>query len=140
MRTSNRIGKTSLALALASLVSGGGACFTAPRVKPDITHRDPSVKIPAIKIAARSDGDSAIKQLVEDLDNDDPAVRFYAIHALEELTGETFGYRYYDDDLERADALKLWQGWLASREGASETADKDASDAKSASGHEDSDE
>jgi hypothetical protein len=94
------------------IVAGIGGCFTAPRVRPSLDDDDPISKIPAIKASARLKDPSAAAALVESLDDDDPAVRFYAIRALTELTGETFGYRYYDDDLERRPALERWRQWL----------------------------
>lgn len=114
LRETFRTTATAAALAAgAALVAGG--CLTAPKVKPSLTHYDPAVKIPAIKMTAKLHDRSAVAQLVEDLDSDDPAVRFYSIRALRDLTGETFEYRYYDDDLERRPALERWRAWLAAQ-------------------------
>ncbi len=77
-----------------------------------VSNPDPSGKIPAIKTAVRQRDTSAARQLVKDLDSDDDAVRFYAIGGLRRLTGETFGYRYYDDEDARAPALHRWRQWL----------------------------
>jgi hypothetical protein len=85
---------------------------TAPRGPLVVTDPDPSIKIPAIKKAVRTDNTSTIPQLIADLDNDDPAVRFYAINGLERLTGETFGYRYYLDEDRRKPHLLKWRQWL----------------------------
>lgn len=98
---------------------------TAPRGPLTVTDPDPAVKIPAIKKAAREGDRGATAQLVEELDSDDPAVRFYAIEALAELTGQTFGYRYFDDELERKPALERWRAWL---DGSQQSATKNASD------------
>ena len=102
-----------ISIALTAPVCGGGAggC-TAPREKLIVSHSDPSVKIPAIKLAVRKNDLTAAGQLVKDLESDDPAVRFYAIEGLERLTGETFGYRYYDDAEQRKAALARWQEWV----------------------------
>jgi hypothetical protein len=81
------------------------------------------VKIPAIKSATRTQNHSAIAQLVQDLDNDDPAIRFYAIAALSRLTGQTLGYRYYDDEIRRRPSLEAWRAWLAQAGGAPSTSD-----------------
>jgi hypothetical protein len=101
-----------LLLPLGSLALVG--CFAREPI--DIKSQDPGVKIPAIKQAVRQNDLSASKQLVKDLDSDDPAVRFYAICALQRLTGEGFGYTYYDDEDARKPAVKRWQAWLASQE------------------------
>lgn len=100
-----------LAISAACLAVGGG-CFVAPRAPASIDHYDPVVKIPAIKSITRAQDRSAVAQLVRELDNDDPAIRFYASQALSSLTGQTLGYRYYDDELRRRPALEAWRAWL----------------------------
>lgn len=91
-------------------------CFTAPRGTPDVDSDDPALKIPAIGQAVEKKDFSDVSRMVRDLDSDDSAVRFYAIEGLERLTGETFGYKYYDDEEQRQPALKRWNQWLAERE------------------------
>jgi hypothetical protein len=95
--------------------SACGGCFSPE--KPSLTSEDPARKIPAILTSAHEHDENAIRQLVIDLDSDDPAVRFYAIHGLQEITGKTFDYRYYDDEIERRAALNRWHEWLAERQG-----------------------
>ena len=85
---------------------------TAPRGPLVVTDPDPSIKIPAIKIAVARKDLSTVRQLVKDLDSDDAAVRFYAINGLRRLTGENFGYLYYEEAEERKPATKQWQAWL----------------------------
>ena len=77
---------------------------------------DPDMKIPAIKTAVDCHDLSAAKQLVADLQSEDPAIRFYAISGLRRLTGQDFGYRYYDDEATRQPAVVRWQKWLAAQE------------------------
>ncbi|HEX3357013.1 MAG TPA: HEAT repeat domain-containing protein [Tepidisphaeraceae bacterium] len=86
--------------------------------KASITSNDPSLSIPAIEQAGHNHDTSSISQLVKHLDSDDPAVRFYSITALKEITGNTFDYRYYDDEIHRLPALKRWQQWLKEPSGA----------------------
>ena len=88
--------------------------------KPSIYSSDPSLKIPALKTA--DSGEKEIKQMVKDLDSDDPAIRFYTINRLTQITGNSFGYRYYDDEIRRRPALKKWQQWLAERAGTTQPA------------------
>jgi hypothetical protein len=78
-----------------------------------VSDPDPSVKIPAIQKAVREKDRSVVPQLIKDLDSDDAAVRMYANHALQELTGQNFGFRYYDDDVEREPAVQRWKRWLS---------------------------
>jgi hypothetical protein len=84
----------------------------AVRAPRNIRDPDPSSKIPAIVSRVEDKDLSAIKQLVADLESDDPAVRFYAIGGLQRLTGETFGYQYFVDDDQRAAAVGKWKAWL----------------------------
>src|SRR3954463_8188220 len=86
---------------------------SAPRGPIEVTNPDPSGKIPAMKKAVREHDMKVVRQLVKDLDSDDPAVRLFAIHALEELTGKREGYDYFADELQRRPALGRWKDWLA---------------------------
>ena len=94
-----------------------GGCFSAD--PPDIHSRHAPQKIVGIKEAVAAGDKSAIPELVHDLDNTDPAVRFYAIQGLEELTGQTFGYLYYQDAPVRRPAVMKWRKWLEENEGKS---------------------
>ena len=98
-----------LAVVTAALAATG---CTAPRPPLVVGDPDPSVKIPAIKKAVREKDRSAVEQLVKDLASDDPAVRFYAINGLRRLTGQNFGYQYFDDDDGRKPAVQRWEQWL----------------------------
>lgn len=69
-----------------------------------VSDPDPSVKIPAIKKAVADEDWGAVGQMIKDLDSDDPAVRFYAIEGLRRLTGEDFGYEFYQERAERQTA------------------------------------
>lgn len=92
-------------------LSAGPGC--APPPVRSVTNPDPSGKIPAIKEAAEHHDRRVVPQLIQDLDNDDPAVRFYAIQGLQRITGETFGYRCYEDDAQRQPAVGRWHKWWA---------------------------
>jgi hypothetical protein len=87
-------------------------CGHGPR---SVTDPDPADKVPAIETAIQNHDKRVIPQLVKDLDNSDSAIRFYAIDGLRKLTGEDFGYRYYDDDDKRKPAVAQWNQWLASQ-------------------------
>jgi hypothetical protein len=88
----------------------------APRGPFVVTDPDPANKIPAIKKMVRAKDMSSARQLVKDLDSDDPAIRFYAIGGLQRLTGETFGYQYFADEAQRKPALEKWKQWLGAQE------------------------
>jgi hypothetical protein len=89
-----------------------------------VANPDPSAKIPAIEQSVASKDLSAVPQMVKDLDSDDPAVRFYAIGGLRRLTGQNFGYQYYNDEDQRRPALEKWKVWLQGWETGHRTAPK----------------
>ena len=101
----------ALAVSCAALAAAASGC-TAPRGPLVVTDPDPSVKIPAIKKAVRLKDRKAVKQLVADLENDDPAVRFYAINGLHRITGQRLGYDYYAAEEQRGPAVQRWRQWL----------------------------
>jgi hypothetical protein len=92
--------------------AGGCFLFGGGREPFSITSRDPASKIPAIKKAVNARESQTAQHLVKSLESDDPAVRFYAIRGLQDLTGETFGYVWYADDRCRRDALDKWRHWI----------------------------
>jgi hypothetical protein len=104
------------ALALVALATAIGHGCSAPPRAPDLADPDPALKIPAMKRGVKAGDTKALAQLVKDLDSDDPAVRFYAIRTLEELTGDRLGYVYFDDEVERKPALLRWNQWLAGQD------------------------
>jgi len=91
----------------------GAGCGRAP-VK-SVSNPDPSGSIPAMELAAEKRDLRAVPQMVKDLESDDPAIRFYAFEGLRRMTGQTFGYHYYEDEAERQPAVDRWKQWLASQ-------------------------
>ena len=108
------------ATVIGKLAAGGLLCCAVPgcflfgggREPARLTSNDPASKIPAIKKAVNTRDTQTADQLVKALDSDDPAVRFYAIRGLQDLTGETFGYVWYADDRAREQPLDKWRHWL----------------------------
>jgi len=110
--------RIALFLAGLGLPLFAGGCVE-PRPKLVVTSPDPVVKVPAIKQAVDDHDLSATRQMVKDLESDDPAVRFYSIEGLRKLSGQDFGYAWYEeDDLARLESVKKWQGWLQAQESA----------------------
>lgn len=88
----------------------GGGCFSPD--PPSIKSDSAPTAIPAIKEAATSDDRADIPRMIEDLNDPDSAIRFAAIEALQKMTGQTLGYRYYDDEPARRPAVQRWRQWL----------------------------
>ena len=109
---------------LVPLLLGAVISCAPKRPANPLASDDPSVKIPAMKHAAAAHDRSAIPQLITDLDNDDPAIRMYAIEALRHLTGQDMGYRYYDDEAARAPAVQRWKQWPKARAATTKAGDK----------------
>ena len=80
-----------------------------------IKSDDPDLKILAITHDATHHDSKDIPQMVEDLQSDDAAIRFYSIGALHRLTGDDLGYHYFETEEQRAPALLRWQQWLKQR-------------------------
>ncbi|MCH7812640.1 MAG: hypothetical protein IID40_01335 [Planctomycetes bacterium] len=53
--------------------------------------------------------------MVDRLDDEDAAVRFYAVAALARLTGRRFGYRAFDPAERRRVAVDRWRLYLRDR-------------------------
>lgn len=95
---------------LFALAAAGCGGYSGPR---DISNDDPAIKIPAIVRAVRENDRSQVPRLVDELDNADPAVRFYAIEALRRLSGEDFDYDWTEDDrLERQRMIRPWREYV----------------------------
>ena len=93
-----------------ALLAAGCSEPTGPKV---IASHDLDVKIPAIKRAVQSNDRTELAELVKDLDDDDAAVRLYAIEGLQRMTGQDLDYRYYDDKEARKPAVERWHKWLS---------------------------
>jgi hypothetical protein len=96
------------------------------RPRPDVAHPDLSVKIPSYVIAVERGNHSVVPRLIHDLDDSDPAVRFYAIEALYRLTGERFEYNYFSREAERREAVQRWRRWLQQQQEPEESSEHDA--------------
>ncbi len=85
-----------------------------PATSGGFNSANPASKIYAIENAVRQDDRPAVKNIIEQLDSDDQAVRAVAIAALKRMTGETFGYRDFDPPDERRAAIDRWkQAWTS---------------------------
>lgn len=95
---------------LALLLAGCGPPRT--RYPDSLCSERPDERIIAIRHAADINDRSALGLLVDRLEDDDEAVRFYAIYALEKMTNTRMGYRYQASEVERARAVSRWRRFL----------------------------
>ena len=93
----------ALPMLLAALVTTSGCGPSA--TEGGFESANSAARMYAIEESVRAGDRSAVHDLIESLDSDDPAVRFLAISSLERLTGETYGYRHYDSVIDRRDAI-----------------------------------
>ena len=101
-------------LGVVALAAAAGCQGDGPTVS--LQNKDPAGKIPAMKQAAERQDRSAVPDLVQTLESDDPAERLYAIEALRRITGQDLGYNYYGSDEQRASGVQRWKTWLGTRQ------------------------
>src|SRR4051794_11618139 len=102
-----------IAVVIAAAASGAGCTGPGPVV--GLRSDEVAGRIPAMKLAAEKRDRSAVPSLIDLLASDDSAERFYAIEALQRITGQTLDYHYYDTDANRAAAIERWKAWLATQ-------------------------
>jgi hypothetical protein len=95
---------STVVIAFLAVLAGCGP----PATEGGFDGANSAARMYAIEHAARSGDRTAVRDIVQLLDSDDPAVRWLAIAALERLTGETYGYRHYDSTMQRRDAIARW--------------------------------
>jgi HEAT repeat protein len=98
----------------ALMVLAGCGPPRTPYPKALVSER-PEERARAVKRAGESNDRSAVPALVERLLDDDEAVRFYAILALERLTGTRLGYDYRAPEQQRQRAVERWRRYVQAR-------------------------
>lgn len=111
---SSRILPKSVALAL---VLATGCVDSNIRLRRKMESIEPGDRIEAIVKATRQGNEALIPAIVDRLDDEDAAVRFYAILSLERLVGKRLGYSYAAPASERRKAVQAWRQFLAQRNG-----------------------
>lgn len=99
---------------LACVLAGPLAGCADPDSAVGFNEPSPAARIRAIRQAARTDDGAAIAPLINLLESDDPAERYFAIETLREITGKTFGYEFTAGRAERQPAVREWAAWYAS--------------------------
>jgi hypothetical protein len=96
------------------LAAAMAGCASPP--EKGVVDDNPSVRIRAIKRATEDKSIRIVKDLVDQLGDDDPAVRFYAIQGIIRITGEDRGFRYYAPLNQRQQAVERWKQWVRENE------------------------
>ena len=97
---------------LISLLVLSGCSPKQPPAKADFRATDTPSRVPAIVGAADEKEQASLSELVHALSDKDPAIRLFAIQSLQERTGQTMGYRYYEATDKRQAAADRWHAWL----------------------------
>ena len=88
----------------------GGCLQTERSISPtDLENPDPMVKIRAIKWAGENKDTQTVPKLLELSQDEDQAVRFYAVIALRNITQTDLGFDYQADARRRAEAVNYWK-------------------------------
>jgi HEAT repeat protein len=98
------------------MLSGCGDSFDRQVGLADLENPNPTIRIMAIKWAGENKIKAAVPQLVDSLEDEDAAVRFYAIEGLRRITGTDNGYDYKTSAGERAASVKRWRKFLNTEE------------------------
>ena len=83
-------------------------CRPPPAREGGFYSDNPASRLYAIRRAGEQRDAGAIRPLVELLDDDDPAVRMFAIQALDRITGTRLGYDAYAPLGDRREAVDRW--------------------------------
>ncbi len=97
---------------LAAILLAPGGCAKPKFYRADIQSEDPGDRILAIRAAGEAGDRKAVPHLVDRLDDEDDGVRFFAILALERITGSRLGYHYAASSVERTEAVERWREYV----------------------------
>jgi len=101
-----------LAAVLAFAVVAG--CASVGPYRAAISSADVNERILGVRAAGQAGDRRAVPLLVDRLEDEDEAVRLFAIIALEKITGERFGYDYGKDSRGRAESVVRWRTYVKS--------------------------
>jgi hypothetical protein len=87
-------------------------CARPAPMRASFHSDDVNERILAIRQAADAKDPSTVPLLVDRLEDEDEAVRFFAILALDRITGQRFGYDYGHSAGRRAAAVERWRAYV----------------------------
>ncbi len=107
-------------LSVVALVWMAGCAANTGPARVALEAADPQDRIRAIvevtEHASPEEAGDTTAALVDRLDDEDVAVRFFAIRALDHITGRRFGYRAFDPVGVRRVSVDRWRAYLAARQ------------------------
>lgn len=106
-----------------------GAPWRASMQSDDVNER-----ILAVREAAEKKDKASVPALVDRLEDEDEAVRFFAILALDKITGTRFGYEYGQPAWRRARSVDKWRLYVKDPQGAMAMDDQDRATARDGAG------
>ncbi len=109
------------------LFAGSGCVSRVDALTRQLESKDPAERIRAIHSIGEDRVDELLPVLVNRLDDEDVAVRLYAIVALEKLTGQRLDYEYAAESSRRRDAVVNWRRYIEKRAGKMDRIAKDRS-------------
>lgn len=83
-----------------------------PPYRANFNSDDPTERIMAVQAAAKAGDRSAVPLIVDRLEDEDNGVQFFAMLALERLTGERFGLESGQSSAERLAAVQRWRAYI----------------------------
>ena len=98
------------------LLSGVAACQSAGSRHEQLALGNPLDQVAATVWLAEAGDPEAVHTLVNLLQARDSTVRMYAILALERLSGQDYGYKYYEPEPDRIRAVQRWRDALRNGE------------------------
>jgi len=94
------------------LMAAAGCSATNSELASRMEDFNPTVRIRAILEVIRQQRQELLPELVNCLDDEDSAVRIYAILALEKFTGTRLEYSYASGSSARRKAIEGWREYL----------------------------
>lgn len=102
--------------AVVTLLTGPTGC-ARPGWRQQLQSEDPLQRIDGAVSAAKADDRTAVPLLIDRLEDDDEAVRMYAILSLQRIAGTTLGYKYWADPVDRTHMAQRWRDYAKDQNG-----------------------
>jgi len=105
--------RTVLVAVFGTCLLGLSGCLPSGEdLQAKLQDEDPAVRLEAIRRAGRIKDRPSVPYLIDRLTDSQRDVRFFAVLALREITGENMGWKHYAPPDERDKAVKRWRKWL----------------------------